>query len=73
MFATCKESEATHVRVLEDEHGHFEMSNLTVGKIYKILENDEYGYESEEMIEADNGDLLCSFSLYVEVEWLKAI
>lgn len=71
MLIGCDEKEATHVEILKDEDDHYEMCNVIIGKAYKILENDQPGYEGEEMIEAENGDFLCSFSLVLDVKWMK--
>jgi hypothetical protein len=59
------------VEILEDEHGHYKKDGLTLGKVYKILWEDEEGDNGDEMIEADSGVFLCSFSLYLRVKWLK--
>lgn len=73
MFGTCPENDATHVEIIADKDENYIMSNLTSGKVYEILEDDEPGHEGEEMIRADNGDFLCDFSLYIEVLWLKKL
>lgn len=73
MFGDCHEKEATHVEIIEDKGETYMACHLTAGKVYEILEDDEPGHEGEEMIRADNGDLLCDFSLYIEVRWLKKI
>ncbi|MED1863361.1 hypothetical protein P4V41_07815 [Fictibacillus nanhaiensis] len=68
-YELCPEAEATHVRVTENIH---EM-DLTVGEVYEIHRNEEPGFEGEEMIRDNNGVYNCSFSLVVEVDWLKKI
>jgi hypothetical protein len=70
-YVECNENEATHVEILADENLQYNFCNVTVGKIYEILANDEKDFEGEEMIQTDNGDYLCSFSLVLEVKWLK--
>lgn len=68
-YTECDEREATHVEILPNAYNHNEMSGVTIGKIYKIQSDDE----DDEMIRADNGDLLCDFPLYLKVKWLKEI
>lgn len=64
MYVVCEEKEATHVRILEEED---KIYNLTKGQVYEILSDEE----DAEMIRANNGDLMCDFSIYISVEWLK--
>jgi hypothetical protein len=70
-YVECCEKEATHVEILADKNQQYSFCNVTVGKIYEILANDEKDFEGEEMIQADNGDYLCSFSLLLDVKWQK--
>lgn len=72
-YVECPEDEATHVEILTDKYNHYEMCNVEVGKVYEILRNTSRGFEGEEMIQADNGDHICSFSLVLNVKWLKVI
>jgi hypothetical protein len=67
----CNESEATHVQILPDEYGHIDMMNVTEYAIYRILYNDEPSFEGEEMIKCDDGAYASSFSLVVNVRWMK--
>lgn len=71
-YIQCPENEATHVRVSEDET-RMDLLNLTLGKEYKILRNTDPSFEGEEMIESDDGNYVCSFSLLLNVEWLKEV
>ncbi|WML54336.1 hypothetical protein RCG17_06730 [Neobacillus sp. PS3-12] len=71
IFKECHENEATHVKVLEDESKHYKFVNVRVGRVYELLKDDEEGHEGEDMIQADDGIFICSFSLFLNVKWLK--
>lgn len=66
-FMSCKSEEATHVRIRRVEPDLIGMCEVTAGRVYPILSGDQ----EEEAIRADNDELLCEFSLYLDVEWLK--
>lgn len=73
MFVECPENEATHVEIIKDKDGHYEKCSLTPGKVYKVEIDDEPGFEGDEMIKSDNGNYICSFSIVVEVKWMKEV
>ncbi|MFC4409926.1 hypothetical protein ACFOZY_05675 [Chungangia koreensis] len=70
-FNECPEIEATHVKIIRDQHKHYEKCNLIPGKIYRIERNTESEFLGEEMIRTENGGYLHSFSLFVKVMWIK--
>jgi hypothetical protein len=70
-FEECNESEATHVQIIPDKKENYKFCNVTVNKVYRILEHDEEDFDGEEMIQADNGDFICNFSLFLNVKWIK--
>ncbi|MGD6876829.1 hypothetical protein [Bacillus infantis] len=72
-YQSCPEEEATHVRILdtEDNRNRAEFTNLTINSTYEIIRSTLPGFEGEEMILSDDGQYVCSFSLYIDVEWLK--
>lgn len=69
----CQENAATHVQILPDDFGHCDLINVTTYGVYRLLSNDEHGFEGEEMIETDDGHFACSFSLVVNVRWLREV
>ncbi|NRD78537.1 hypothetical protein HPT25_14320 [Bacillus sp. BRMEA1] len=71
IYEECSQNEATHVEIQEDKFDSYKLSHVSVGKVYEILKNDENGFEGEEMIQADDGIFICSFSLFLHVKWLK--
>lgn len=71
-YILCKPSEATHVRVTDNNSYLLRKFNLTENKIYSICQMNEPEFDDEEMILNDDGSrYICSPSLYIDVEWLK--
>lgn len=64
MYKVCDKKEATHIKILDEDD---KIYYLTKGHVYEILSDEE----DAEMIRADNGDLVCDFSIFISVEWLK--
>ncbi|WML51669.1 hypothetical protein RCG17_19845 [Neobacillus sp. PS3-12] len=58
-------------RHLSDEAEHYKFVNIRVGKVYGLLKNDDEAYEGKEMIQAEDGNFICSFSLFLNVKWMK--
>ena len=70
-FIPCEDSEATHVQILPTDGGNCELLNVIPYAIYEILLNDEPGFEGEEMLENEVGDYCASFSVVVNVRYMK--
>lgn len=71
-YIQCDPSNATHVRIIDNDENLLKQCNMTKNKIYPIYQNTEKGFEGEEMILSDDGKTYnCSFSLYLNIEWLK--
>jgi hypothetical protein len=72
-YLECPEEEDTHVRVPDTDYNqnYANFLSVTLGEVYEILRNTERGFEGEEMIKNDIGHYVCSFSIGLDIEWLK--
>ena len=72
-YIKCLEEESTHVKILDTEcnQGLMNSFNIKINDFYEILRNTDRGFEGEEMIKNDDGRYVCSFSIVLDVEWVK--
>lgn len=70
MFMPSNDTNATHVKIVEDKYKHFELCNVTPGRVYVIHREVEDG---DDMIVGDNGQPYMDFANYLDVEWLKQV
>jgi len=73
MYVECVESEATHVKIT-DKKERADICGVTVGNIYEVIHDvSDIDEGIEEMIENDEGVFICSFTLLLDVQWLKEV
>ena len=72
-YIICNKEEATHVKVLRDYEGRFNVVNVSPGRIYEIIKDYDSGFNlaTADAIKDDSGHLLVKFHNAVPVVYLK--
>lgn len=72
-FVKSDKKKATHVIVLDTEDNEIPVYklHLTVGKAYELLECTAPECAGEEMIQSDKGEFILSFSVALDVEYIR--